>query len=139
MIVDNAPEPAPNRAPGHEERDTNTRAILWFASGLIATIVVVLLLMKWAFHALPSPETESAQLLSARGVPSEPPPEPRLQVNAPEDLKKMREREDAILNSYGWVDRQNGIVRIPIERAMDLIAQRGLPPRTQTGTKPAGK
>ncbi len=41
----------------------------------------------------------------------------------------MRAAEEKILHSYGWIDQQKGIVRIPIERAMELTAQRGLPAR----------
>jgi hypothetical protein len=40
------------------------------------------------------------------------------------------------LNSYGWVDQQAGIARIPIDRAMALLAQRGLPTRPQAGVAP---
>jgi hypothetical protein len=59
------------------------------------------------------------------------PPEPRLQTNPREDLRQFREQEDAILNSYGWVDRPAGVVRIPIEDAMKLMLRRGLPSRSQ--------
>ena len=55
------------------------------------------------------------------------PPEPRLQISPSEDWAEMLRREQAVLNSYAWVDRSRCIVRIPIERAMELIAQRGLP------------
>ena len=44
-------------------------------------------------------------------------------------LKQLRATEDALLTTYGWVDRPNGIVHIPIDRAIDLIAQHGLPSR----------
>ena len=54
------------------------------------------------------------------------PPEPRLQDNAVGDLRKMQSEEDRILNTYEWVDQKKGVVRIPISRAIDLLAQRGL-------------
>ena len=44
-----------------------------------------------------------------------------------EDLAELHEREDLLLNHYSWVDQSKGEVRIPIERAMELLAQRGLP------------
>src|SRR6266550_664752 len=50
--------------------------------------------------------------------------------------KDIRMQEEQTLNSYGWVDQQNGVVRIPIDRAMQLLAQRGLPTRPQIGTVP---
>ncbi len=52
----------------------------------------------------------------------------------------LRPGEDAILNSYGWVDQKNGIARIPISRAIDIIAARGLPARpTSTATNDEGE
>lgn len=55
-------------------------------------------------------------------------PTPRLQLdNGDQDLADLHEREDLLLNYYSWIDRSKGTVRIPIERAMELIAQRGLP------------
>ena len=57
---------------------------------------------------------------------------PKLQANPNIDLKEFRAREDAELNGYGWVDQRAGTVRIPIERAMDLLLQRGLPVREGT-------
>ncbi len=129
----NLGETAVNSALGHEERDTNIRAILWFTASLVGTIMVVLLLVRWAFYAFPEPRVESALSGTAAPVVNELPPEPRLQVHAQEDLKEMRRQEDAVLNSYGWIDRRNGIVRIPIDRAMELLAQRGLPPLKAPG------
>jgi hypothetical protein len=57
------------------------------------------------------------------------PPAPMLQVKPREELKELRAEEDRILSSYGWVDPANGIVRIPIDRAMKLVLERGLPVR----------
>ena len=60
------------------------------------------------------------------------PPEPRLQgidkpVPPSADLKQLRDDEEAILSSYGWVDPAKGIVRIPIDVAVDMVAAKGLP------------
>jgi hypothetical protein len=63
-------------------------------------------------------------------------PLPRLEENERLEIKDFRMQEEQTLNSYGWVDQQNGVVRIPIERAMQLLAERGLPTRPQTGTVP---
>jgi hypothetical protein len=54
-------------------------------------------------------------------------PQPRLEVKPGVDLAELRAAEDADLNSYGWIDRNAETVRIPIDRAMQLILQRGLP------------
>ena len=123
----------------HEERDANIRAVLWFAAGLAATVVVVLVLMKWAFNFFPTLQRAGAPSQYAQPVANEPPPEPRLQIDAPEDLKKMREQEDSVLTSYGWVNKQEGIVRIPVERAMDLLVQRSARQRQEAHSRPPGE
>ena len=61
-----------------------------------------------------------------QGHTSAPPP-PSARTQAP--LAELRAAEDAVLYSYGWVDRAAGIVRIPIDRAMEVLVQRGLPTR----------
>ncbi len=111
---------------GHEDRDADIRGAVGFAVALTATVIVVLFLMRWMLHALTPPSTETAAPVStfspARSIQSG----PRLQVHGPEDLRDLRAREDAILHDYGWIDREKGIVRIPIERAMELLVQKGV-------------
>jgi hypothetical protein len=63
------------------------------------------------------------------------PPPPRLEADPAESLAAYRERETAILDSYGWVDKAEGIARIPIEQAMRLLAERGWP-QPATGPRP---
>ena len=60
------------------------------------------------------------------------PPTPRLQTTPKEDLLDFRAAERAALSSYGWVDRNKSIVRIPVADAMKLTLERGLPSRAQT-------
>jgi hypothetical protein len=54
---------------------------------------------------------------------------PRLQTDPAQDLERLRQAENDALNNYGWVDRSRGIVRVPIDRAMELLLKRGLPTR----------
>jgi hypothetical protein len=63
-------------------------------------------------------------------------PEPRLEGNERIEINSFRLNEEKLLHSYGYVDQQRGVVRIPIERAMQLIAERGLPTRPQAGAAP---
>lgn len=71
-----------------------------------------------------NPQLEQEQLASlTRQFPT-----PRLQIdNGNSDLAELHEREDLLLDNYSWIDRSKGTVRIPIERAMEIIAQKGLP------------
>ena len=55
------------------------------------------------------------------------PPEPRLQAEPKIELKDLRESEDLILSSYGILDPEKGIARIPIDKAIDIVAGKGLP------------
>ena len=120
----------------HERRDANISGVLVLGLGLFLMIVVVLVAMRWVFagflvHApttIPSP----SPLATERVIP----PAPRLEIANGEDLKQLRQSEDAVLNSYGWVDRETGQVRIPIGQAIDVLAQKGLPTRSAEETKP---
>ena len=52
------------------------------------------------------------------------PPEPRLEIDPQAHLARLHAEEDAVLRTYGWVDKPNGVVRIPIDRAMQLLVER---------------
>lgn len=63
-------------------------------------------------------------------------PTPRVQTDdGNQDIANLHAREDLLLNNYTWVDQSKGQVRIPIDRAMELIAQRGLPVAQPTQTQ----
>ena len=113
---------------GYERTDISPRIVSRFAVGLvivcIVAAVVVWMLERRLDRAYSYPGTASRT-----GFPGMVAPQPQLQTNSPEDLRKMRAGEEKILQSYGWVDRKAGVVRIPIERAMELTLERGLPVR----------
>lgn len=64
---------------------------------------------------------------------------PRLQRSPPLDMARLRAHEDAILGSYGWGDQEAATARIPIERAMELMAERGLRPALSERAPEAGE
>jgi len=74
----------------------------------------------------------------APGYPQTAFPSPRLEEDERGQLNGIRMSEEKTLYSYGWVDKESGTVRIPIERAMDLLVQRGLPVRPP-GSADSGK
>jgi hypothetical protein len=57
------------------------------------------------------------------------PPAPRLQITEGKDLKAFKAEEREALNGYGWVDKAGGTLHIPIDRAIEILAERGLPSR----------
>jgi hypothetical protein len=116
----------------HETSDVNIRAILGFGLGLIVAGIFIhfgvwLLFMFFASREARVPR----EFPLAAGQENRLAPEPRLQTNPRQDLRNMRKEEDDILGSYGWVDRNDGVVRIPIGEAMKLVVERGLPARQE--------
>jgi hypothetical protein len=65
---------------------------------------------------------------------------PRLVASEPAVLAEFRAQEDAFLAGWGWVEKDEGIARMPIEEAMKIVAERGLPtfPAPGPATAPAG-
>jgi hypothetical protein len=112
----------------HETRDADFRRIT-LSGLLVAGVTIAIMALLWPVYshfgrrnpATPADFRQPAESTS-----------PALQANPQEHLADFRASEDAELQSYGWVDRQRGIVRIPIEHAIDLISERGLPVRPQT-------
>jgi hypothetical protein len=112
--------------PRYETSDLTPRAIATFLVALGVMIVGVLVVSMWIYDYSASRLAQSEAPPSPLAKPAAP-PEPRLQVFAPKDMQEFRAAEDATLKSYGWVDRATGVARIPIDRAMQLLAERGLP------------
>jgi hypothetical protein len=129
------PAPGDNPNVHHETTDVNIRAILGFGAGLIGVAIVihVAVLLLFMFFAAREAQRVAPEFPLSAGQQDRVPPEPRLQTNPRQDLRDLRRGEDAILSTYGWVDKNAGIVRIPVADAMKLIVQRGLPARTATG------
>jgi hypothetical protein len=119
---------------GFETRDANVRVVTWFAVILVLSAIVIHFAcagLYWLFaRQHPSPDPPSRIAFNPQPVA----PEPRLQNNPTMDLESFAKDQNTRLNSYGWIDRERGVIHIPIERAMDLIAERGLPTRGP-GTK----
>ena len=123
--------PTDNVEVHHEESDVDIRAIFGFGAGLIAVAIVVhvAILLLFNFFDSRAKQQAAAAYPLATQQGERLPPEPRLQTEPREDLAALRAREDETLRSYGWVYRNAGVVRIPIDRAMELTLQRGLPAR----------
>ena len=114
---------------GHESRDVRIRPIVSSFVGLGAITLGVLLLVYVILRAFTASNVEHSAPASplAASYGRQAPPEPRLQIAPRDDLRHLHEREEAVLDGYGWVDRDAGVTRIPIERAIELLAARGLP------------
>jgi hypothetical protein len=124
--------------PDRPDSEVDIAAIFIFGVGLLFSAIVIQGMIWLLFQSFAGRE-------ATRDVPSYPlaagqdsrlPPEPRLQTDPRGDLRDLRTREDTLLSTYGWVDKAAGVVRIPIDEAMRITAQRGLPARSGTGDAP---
>jgi hypothetical protein len=123
----------------HEHRDVNVFALGKFAIGLVIVAIACIGLVAGIFQYLLN--REGGPPLSRMEAPAQDarqlPPEPRLEETPSLDLQEMRAAEQKLLTTYGWLDESAGIVRLPIDRAMDLVVQRGLPARAGNGPQSA--
>lgn len=112
----------------YEKSDLSIKAIVGFGVALTVVVVAALFAMEWMFGFLAAREDRRDVRPSPLAASRPAVPEPRLQVDAVRDMKTLRAQEDAILTSYRWVTKEAGTARIPIDRAMQLLVERGLPP-----------
>jgi len=121
----------------HETSDANVNGVFAFGLGLLITGIIILFLVWLLFGYFATREAGSGvrEFPLAADQQNRLPPEPRLQTNPREDLLNLRTAEDAVLNTYGWVDKAGGVVRIPISEAMKLTVERGLTSRASTERK----
>jgi hypothetical protein len=114
--------------PERRQTDVDVSRILRLGLGLVGIVVTVAFLAHL-----------SLSVISRRSIPGEarrsplaretPPPEPRLQTSPEGDMEALREHDRTILQTYGWVDRAHGIVRVPIDEAEKMVLRKGLPAR----------
>ena len=120
------PSPDPHGRVDHETTDASPFYIGLFALGLALMIALVLPLLGWIFwqfeaaarRADPTPNPQAGDQV---------PPAPRLQAEPAAELASLRREENQRLSSYGWIDPQQRVVRVPVERAIEILAERGLP------------
>jgi len=132
-------------SPGYETSDAYAPGVFEFLGGL-AIVLVVSGLVCWGMfrffsaHAVNQAATDSP-FADTRQLPLG----PLLQVNPREDWLRFREDQQKSLETLGWENRSAGIVRVPIEEAMEMLVKKGVPvqgqgtPETKPGTAPAAQ
>jgi hypothetical protein len=137
METKKPPKDAPGaEEPRYEKRDANIPGLLKFGFWLAVVIVVTIFGMIWMLNYVQKAQPlgpPASPLQNARVLP----PGPRLQVHPHQELQDYCTAQQQDLTSYGWMDQQNGIVQIPVDRAMELVLERGLPIRPASQA-PAG-
>jgi len=120
---------------GHELDHVYVPGIVWTTVGLVLLVVLALALMYGMLsvlnRSLPGSEPTSQVRLPPAQVSA-----PWLNPDQPRELQILRQREAELLGHYGWVDQQQGIARIPIERAMTILTEQGLPAASSTKEPP---
>lgn len=123
---------------GHETSDANVKAVFYSGIGLSIGLMTFGLLLSWGIYAIyksrtPDPGAPARTFVVPDSTTL--PPLPRLQSDPHVALVPFLRAQDSLLTSYGWVNKDSGIARIPIERAMELIVKSGLPVQTGTPSK----
>lgn len=124
------------------DRDISVKAIIVTGVGLALLTAAAMVLMWWVAQRFKgeSMAADPPRSPIAEANERQLPPEPRLQgapgsafpeqSGAPElELEQVRAAEDRLLNEYGWIDPEDGLARIPVDRALAIVAERGLPER----------
>lgn len=97
----------------YEERDVRLRPLLAAAAGLASLVLIIALAMAGMYHWLVERSGREPVVLP-----------PSVQLPDERQLEQLRLQEEELLSEYAWVDRRQNVVRIPIERAMELTADR---------------
>ena len=124
--------------PGHERNTVSVRGVIGFLVSLAVSLVVTSAVVWGVFRLLARDAKSEDRPLSPAVASSlaRLPPQPRLEDRPLALRTSLNAQEKARLSGYGWVDRNAGTVHIPIERAMDLLVQRGIP-AVQSGSAAA--
>lgn len=122
------PEEVTARTGRHfEKTDVRSRPMIIFMFAVLVALVIVNVVIGafdyFLFKRSQRLDKPRSRLVTEQALP----PEPRLQASPKGDMDRLLAEENEMLTSYGWANRKEGLVRIPIERAMDLVSQRGLP------------
>jgi hypothetical protein len=96
--------------------EVSTRAMLSIAAGLLVLLAGAIGLLHVMYdHAVPDQTFPAPEMF----------PQPRVQTGQVEQLHLVEDAQQRRLSEYGWVDRNQGLVQIPIDRAMQLLAGEG--------------
>ena len=114
---------------GYEVTDARFKPIFIAGLMLFSVVALALVFIYGLFGFFGSMRADKMAPSSPLAMERQLPDGPRLQVDPNLDWQIFNARQDSVLNSAGWVMREAGVVRIPIERAMQIALQRGFPVR----------
>jgi hypothetical protein len=125
-----------NDAPGYERSDASASMLakvgIVLAVSLVCIFVGILVLFRVFSYVEPLLFDQEPHALAQTRQPGE---GPRLQLDPPQQKIDMKATEDHVLTTYDWVDREQGLVRIPIDRAIAILVKQGRLPQKTDSTK----
>ena len=116
-MAENDQQVAANPHAAYEPTDWPLRPVAWTFVASFAVLAISVGSMIWAY-----PDS----LGDVSRKPTVEPPAPRLQIDPAADLAKFRQDKENKLNSYYWIDKQSGVVHIPIDQAMQNTVKNGI-------------
>jgi hypothetical protein len=119
---------------GPETRDADIGLVVKTSLGIFASVALCMVIAAWQmrFEAAHLPQDEPGNVFTQEGKV---PPGPRLQAFPAKDLVEFKKHAANRAESYGWVDKPNGIAHVPVEKAIEMVLKNGLP---VPAPKPAG-
>jgi len=130
--------------PAHEETDVDAGSLGKFLAAMAVSLVVVGALVYWQYRRFERLARANDPAPIPRADERQPPPPPYLQIHEVADMQALRQRQTALLERLEWIDPQARRVRIPIDRALEIVARDGLrrwpapaenSPQQQRGTR----
>src|ERR1044071_7744814 len=114
-------------APEAYDSELDLRSIIGFSVGVIVVTIGAAAVMWWmsvTFKRQEEAKDRAPSPLAEARIDSIP-PGPRLQPAPPRDMEELAARDKEVLTTYGWIDPANGIARIPVDRAIFILAEKG--------------
>jgi hypothetical protein len=123
----------------YEQTDADLSAVTKAGLGIAVVAVLVALALVPILGVMVGRQAKSdaAPPPIAGFEPGRQAPEPRLQGEPFGDWTALKAKQESLLGSYGWVDEPGGVTRIPIDQAMKMLVERGLPARAPVGATPS--
>ncbi len=112
----------------YETTDANAKTIGYIGVAIVIAAIILPILLGWLyghFERTAAKGPAVSEVMGKKGFDA--PNAPQLEPNAVESYRNFRQSQREKLNDYGWVDKQKGVVHIPIEQAMQKLVKQGLP------------
>ena len=138
MADERTPRNPANPNPDWQDRDIWIRPLVWTILAVLLFTLLAFLGMGYLMRKYNRAAEEAGAPLSPLAAERTLPPAPRLQVDARGELAAHRAAERALIDRYEWISRDTGLAKVPIERAMQIVAEHGVPAFAAPPAGPAG-